>query len=50
MKSRARNLLQGQVTQGTPGAVHTEVMIAVPGSSDIILVITQRLAERLQVS
>jgi len=50
MKISARNLLKGQVKQVTPGAVNTEVTIALPGGTDIVSMITKRSAERLQIS
>ena len=50
MNTSARNMLKGRVKQVTPGAVNTEVTIALPGGTEIVSIITKSSAERLQVS
>ncbi len=47
MKLSARNTLKGTVKQITPGAVNTEVVIALPGGTEIVSVITKESAESL---
>ncbi len=47
MQLSARNVLKGTVKQLTPGAVNTEVVVALPGGQEIVSVITKRSAERL---
>lgn len=47
MKTSARNTLKGTIKQITPGAVNTEVVIALPGGSEIVSIITKSSAERL---
>jgi molybdopterin-binding protein len=42
--------VEGRVKHVTPGAVDTEVTIALPGGTEIVSIITKRSAERLQVS
>jgi len=43
----ARNQLAGQVTKVTPGAINTEVVLKVPGSSEVVAVITNESAANL---
>jgi molybdopterin-binding protein len=50
MNLSARNLLKGRVTQLTPGVVNTEVVIELPGGTEIVSVITKSSAERLRLS
>ncbi len=47
MKISARNMLKGTVKQINPGAVNTEVVIELPGGSQIVSVITKKSAEAL---
>ena len=47
MKISARNTLKGTVKKITPGAVNTEVVIALPGGVEIVSVITKESAESL---
>jgi molybdopterin-binding protein len=47
MKLSARNTLKGTVKKITPGAVNTEVVIALPGGAEIVSVITKESAESL---
>jgi molybdopterin-binding protein len=47
MKISARNTLKGTVKTITPGAVNTEVVIALPGGAEIVSVITKESAESL---
>jgi molybdate transport system regulatory protein len=46
----ARNQLPGTVTRIVPGAVNTEVVIAVAGGNSIAAIITHASAEQLQLS
>lgn len=47
MKLSARNALKGTVKQITPGAVNTEVVIELPGGTEIVSIITKESAESL---
>ena len=47
MKISARNALKRKVKQITPGAVHTEFVIELPGGLEIVSVITKTSAESL---
>ena len=47
MKISARNVLQGTVRRIEHGAVNTEVVIELPGGTEIVSVITKSSAERL---
>ena len=47
MNISARNALKGTVKTITPGAVNSEVIIALPGGQEIVAVITKASAERL---
>jgi len=40
-------MLKGKVKQIRPGAVNTEVVIALPGGSEIVSIITKESADRL---
>jgi molybdopterin-binding protein len=50
MNLSARNLLKGHVKQLNPGAVNTEVIIELPGGTEIVSIITKASAERLRLS
>jgi molybdate transport system ATP-binding protein len=47
VKLSARNQLSGHVTRVTPGAINTEVVLKVPGSSEVVAVITNESAGNL---
>jgi molybdopterin-binding protein len=50
MKVSARNMLKGKVKQITPGAVNTEVVIELPGGTEVVSVITKHSAEHLALT
>jgi molybdopterin-binding protein len=47
MKLSARNLLKGKVKSVTQGAVNSEVVIELPGGSDVVSIITCQSVENL---
>jgi molybdopterin-binding protein len=47
MKLSARNVLQGTVKQITPGAVNSEIVIALPGGAESVSIVTRQSAESL---
>jgi molybdopterin-binding protein len=47
MKISARNVLKGTVKKIVPGAVNTEVYIALPGGGEIVSIITKTSADSL---
>ncbi|MEN8259015.1 MAG: molybdopterin-binding protein [Pseudomonadota bacterium] len=47
MQISARNTLKGTVKQVIPGVVNTEVIVSLPGGSEIVSIITKASAERL---
>lgn len=47
MKISARNVLKGKVKSMTPGAVNSEVTIALPGGMEVVSIITKRSARGL---
>ena len=47
MKLSARNILQGKVIQITKGAVNAEVIIELPGGSQLVSIITSSSVENL---
>ena len=47
MKTSARNMLKGKVKHVTPGMVNTEVVVELPGGSEIVSIITKESADRL---
>jgi len=47
MQLSARNVLKGKVKKVTLGAVNSEVVIELPGGTEIVSVITKSSAERL---
>jgi molybdopterin-binding protein len=49
MQISARNMLQGRVKQVIPGAVNTEVIIELPGGTELVSIITKSSAERLRL-
>ncbi|HON39691.1 MAG: TOBE domain-containing protein [Desulfomonilia bacterium] len=50
MKISARNVLKGKVKKVTPGAVNTEVVVALSGGSEIVSIITRESAENMQIA
>lgn len=49
MKISARNVLKGKVKQITPGAVNSEVVIELPGGTEVVSVITKSSVETLKL-
>lgn len=47
MKISARNIIRGTVKSITPGAVNSEVVLAVPGGVEIVSIITKASVESL---
>lgn len=47
MKTSARNMLNGKVKQVKPGVVNTEVIVELPGGSEIVSIITKESADKL---
>jgi molybdopterin-binding protein len=47
MKLSARNVLKGKVKQVKPGAINTEVTVALDGGNEVVAIITKASAERL---
>jgi molybdopterin-binding protein len=47
MKLSARNMLKGKVKQIKPGVVNTEVVIELPGGTEIVSIITKESADKL---
>ncbi len=50
MKLSARNVLKGKVKRLKPGAVNAEVIVELPGSVEIVSIITKDSAERLELA
>ncbi|HPB82360.1 MAG TPA: molybdopterin-binding protein [Spirochaetota bacterium] len=50
MKLSARNVLKGKVKKITPGSVNTEVIVELPGGTEITSIITKESAENLSLS
>ncbi len=50
MKISARNMLKGKVKRIKPGVVNTEVVIELPGGSEIVSMITKESADRLDLA
>ena len=50
MKLSARNVLKGKVKRITTGAVNDEVVIELPGGTEIVSVITRGSAESLELA
>ena len=46
----ARNNLKGKIKKLTPGAVNTEVIVALPGGAEVVSIITKESSERLQLA
>jgi molybdopterin-binding protein len=49
MKISARNVIKGKVKKLIPGAVNTEVVIELPGGTEIVSIITKSSADSLGV-
>jgi len=49
MKISARNVLKGTVKRIVPGAVNSEVVIALPGGLEVVSVITKNSVESLGI-
>ena len=47
MRISARNVLRGKVVQIKPGAVNTEIIVEIPGGSQIVSIITKESADNL---
>jgi molybdopterin-binding protein len=47
MKISARNVFKGKVKSMTPGAVNSEVTVALPGGVEVVSIITKRSAKSL---
>jgi molybdopterin-binding protein len=47
MKISARNVLKGTVKKVSHGAVNTEVIVELPGGSEIVSIVTKHSAESL---
>jgi molybdopterin-binding protein len=47
VKISARNTLKGRIKHIKPGAVNTEVVLELPGGSEVVSIITKESAERL---
>jgi molybdopterin-binding protein len=50
MKVSARNFLKGKVKQVKPGAVNTEVVLELNGGLEIVSIITNESADRLELA
>jgi molybdopterin-binding protein len=50
MNLSARNVLKGRVNEIAHGAVNSEVIIELPGGTEIVSIITKSSAERLQLA
>ncbi len=50
MKLSARNVLKGRVKKVTPGAVNSEVIVELPGGTEVVSIITKESAEALQLA
>jgi molybdopterin-binding protein len=47
MRLSARNILKGKVVKITPGAVNSEIVIELPGGTQVVAIITKQSAESL---
>jgi len=50
MKISARNVLKGKVKQVKHGVVNTEVIVELPGGTEIVSVITKESADNLKLA
>ena len=49
MKLSARNILKGKVKKIIQGAVNSEVIIELPGGTEVVSIITKELVESLEL-
>jgi molybdopterin-binding protein len=49
MKISARNVLKGKIIKITTGAVNNEVIIELPGGSQIVSIISKESADKLKL-
>lgn len=47
MKLSARNVIKGTIKKITPGAVNSEIILQIPGGTEIVSIITKTSAETL---
>ncbi len=47
MKLSARNILKGKVVKVTAGAVNSEVVLELPGGTQVVAIITKQSADSL---
>ncbi|HNU92952.1 MAG TPA: molybdopterin-binding protein [Spirochaetota bacterium] len=50
MKISARNMIKGKVKAITQGAVNTEVVVELPGGTEVVSIITKTSADSLGLS
>ena len=50
MKISARNMIKGKVKTLTHGAVNTEVVVELPGGTEIVSIITKTSADSLDLA
>ena len=50
MKLSARNVLKGTVKSVTHGAVNSEVVLELPGGTELVSIITKRSAAELELA
>jgi molybdopterin-binding protein len=50
MKISARNMMKGKVKKINAGAVNSEVIIEIPGGTEVVSVITKSSAENLKLT
>jgi molybdopterin-binding protein len=50
MKLSARNIIKGKIKSVTPGAVNSQIIIEIPGGTEIVSIITKESAENLQLT
>lgn len=44
MRISARNILKGEITKITPGAVNSEIVLELPGGAQVVSIITKESA------
>jgi molybdopterin-binding protein len=49
MKLSARNVLKGKIKKIVPGMVNSEIVIELPGGTEIVSIITKTSAENLNL-
>jgi len=50
MKISARNVLKGKVKKVTAGAVNSEIVVELPGVTEVVSIITKTSAESLKLA